>query len=186
MIYSRNQITILIVVALLIVGAGVLWWKPTAPEAMVPVGTDDANGIPVRKDFPKTTQGGVDAGTSIDWSNSGLTKIEASFFSTHTNITELNFSNSSISGALPAEVRLLQNLRVLNLSHNLMTGVPAEIGQLENLETLDLSYNKLTGLPSELGNLKNLKILNLVGNTYSTQDLEGIRTRIPQATVITR
>ena len=60
-----------------------------------------------------------------------------------------------------------------------MTGVPAEVGQLQNLQVLDLSYNRLTGLPNELGNLKNLKTLNLTGNSYSQQDLNGIRSKLP-------
>ncbi len=130
--------------------------------------------------------GSVGTASQGDLSNKGLTKIEPSFFQSHTSITELNLSNNSISGALPSQIQQLQNLRVLNASHNLMTGVPAEIGQLKNLEILDLSYNRLTGLPNELGNLKNLKILNLAGNAYSVQDLEGIRKGIPQATIITQ
>ena len=60
-----------------------------------------------------------------------------------------------------------------------MTGVPAEVGQLSNLQVLDLSYNQLTGLPNELGNLKNLETLNLLGNSYSQQDLNGIRSNLP-------
>lgn len=296
MMYSRNQITILIVVALLVIGTGVLWWKPTAQEPLSPVATNDAfngekydlirvesprpnqvvtsplivtgqargnwffeasfpvvltdwdgriiaqgiatanppaggdwmttNFVPfeatltftvdknvysdrgaliLRKDNPSglsenddaleipvrigpftKTQREADTGSTINLSNTGLTKIEPSFFASHASITELNLSNNSIGGALPSQIQKLQNLRVLNASHNLMTGVPAEIGQLNNLEILDLSYNKLTGLPNELGNLKNLKTLNLAGNAYSVQDLEGIRKSIPQATIITQ
>ncbi len=80
--------------------------------------------------------------------------------------------------------KLSSNLRTLKADHNMMTGVPAEVGQLYLLEDLDLSYNKLTGLPQEIANLKNLKTLNLKGNDYSKQDLEYIKSRLPNLTVI--
>jgi Leucine-rich repeat (LRR) protein len=72
----------------------------------------------------------------------------------------------------------LRNLRVLNASGNLMTGVPAEIGQLTKLQELNLSNNQLTGLPSELGNLTSLRVLDLRGNAVSKQDLDGIRAKL--------
>jgi Leucine-rich repeat (LRR) protein len=119
----------------------------------------------------------------IDLSNTGLTKTPMDVFS-KTNTEELNLSKNSLTGSLPAEVRLLQNLKVLNLSNNQFTGVPAEIGQLQKLEELDLSNNKITGLPNELGNLTNLKTLNLKGNSYSEADLDGIKARLPQTAVV--
>ena len=114
----------------------------------------------------------------LDLSNQGLTKISQDVFK-KTYLEELNVSGNKLTGTLPAEIRQLKNLRILNVSNNQMTGVPAEIGQLQNLQILDLSNNQLTGLPNELGNLKNLQILNLSGNSYSTQDLEIIRQGLP-------
>lgn len=125
----------------------------------------------------------VTKGVVVDMSNQNLSKVPSSVFN-RTEIEELHVSNNGIEGSLQAEVRQLQNLKVLNLSNNLFTGVPAEIGQLKNLEILDLSYNKLTGLPYELGNLSQLKILNLKGNKYSTQDLEIIKQKLPATTVV--
>ena len=120
---------------------------------------------------------------SLDLSNQNLEKLPADVLS-RTNLEELDISNNNLSGALPAEIRFLQNLKVLKASNNKMTGVPAEVGQLSKLEILDLSYNQLTGLPYELGNLKNLKILNLSGNDYAEQDLEVIKKGIPNSTEI--
>ena len=71
---------------------------------------------------------------------------------------DLNLSGRGLAGSLKAEVRLLTELRELNLSNNKFTGLPAEVGQLPKLEVLNLSNNLFTGLPQELGNLKNLKI----------------------------
>lgn len=120
----------------------------------------------------------LDSNNVLDLSNTNLDKLPMSVLNNF-NLTELNISQNNITGALPAEIKDLRRLKVLNASNNLMTGVPAEIGQLKNLEVLDLSNNELTGLPNELGNLKKLRILNLSGNDYSTQDLDVIKKGLP-------
>lgn len=114
----------------------------------------------------------------VDLSNQGLSKVPEYVFQ-KTNIETLNLSHNNLTGALQAEVRLLQNLVTLDLSHNQFTGVPAEVGQLTKLRVLNLSNNNLTGLPNELGNLKNLEVLDLRGNNYSTQDLIEIKKTLP-------
>lgn len=119
----------------------------------------------------------------LNLSGQGLTKVPSYIFD-RTEIEELNLSNNSLDGALQAEVRFLQNLKVLNLSNNNFTGVPAEVGRLGKLEVLDLSNNSLTGLPYEIGNLSNLKILDLRGNAYSKMDLERIKKSLPSTTQI--
>lgn len=124
-----------------------------------------------------------------------------------TNLEELDISNNQITGNLPAEIRNLKSLKILNANNNLMTGIPAEIGQLPNLQTLninrnflagipkeigqvqslemlDLSNNQLTDLPNELANLKKLKTLNLSGNKYSEQNLNDIRSSLPDVNYI--
>jgi Leucine-rich repeat (LRR) protein len=122
-------------------------------------------------------------GKKLDLSSQNLDKVPANVFSRR-DLDELDLSYNKLTGAIPAEIRHLSNLKVLKLDHNQMTGVPAEVGQLSKLENLDLSYNKLTGLPQELANLKNLKTLNLKGNNYSSQDLEYIRSRLPNTNFI--
>lgn len=119
----------------------------------------------------------------VDLSGQNLTAVPQSVFAS-TAVEELNLANNRLGGSLPGEIRLLQNLKILNLSNNQFTGVPAEVGQLRNLEVLDVSNNQLTGLPMELGNLKNLKTLNLKGNDYSVSDLENIKKGLPQSVII--
>jgi Leucine-rich repeat (LRR) protein len=114
----------------------------------------------------------------VDLSNQQLKKVPDYVFK-QTNLEELNLSHNQLTGAIQAEVRHLQNLRILRTNDNLLTGVPAEIGQLQKLEILDLSNNQLTGLPYELGNLKNLKTLNISGNNYSPLDLGIIMEKLP-------
>lgn len=96
----------------------------------------------------------------------------------------LSLANKGLTGSLKAEIRLLTELRELNLSGNKFTGLPAEVGQLSKLEVLNLSNNPFTGLPSELANLKNLKTLDLRGTQYAKADLEIIKKGLPSTVQI--
>ncbi len=99
----------------------------------------------------------------------------------------LDLSGRGYTGSLKAEVRLLQDLEVLNLSGNAFTGLPAEVGQLTKLRVLNPSNNQFTGLPLELGNLQNLEVLDLRGNqNIATVDLEQIRARLPVGVSVLR
>lgn len=131
----------------------------------------DESIAPDKKSGIKSKQAQSEEG--LDLSNLQLEKIPAYVFK-EIDTKNLNISGNQITGAIQSEIRNLKNLKTLNASNNLMTGVPAEIGQLQNLELLDLSNNQLTGLPYEIGNLKNLKVLNISGNDYSDIDLEII------------
>jgi Leucine-rich repeat (LRR) protein len=120
---------------------------------------------------------------SIDISARGLTKVPIAIFD-HIYAVSLNVSKNKLSGALPAEIRKMSKLRVLNMSNNKLTGIPAEVGQLSDLETLDVSNNQITGLPLEIGNLKKLKVLVLSGNKYSKIDLNKIKEENPNIQVV--
>tara|TARA_B100000745_G_scaffold299915_1_gene252050 strand:+ start:1299 stop:1826 length:528 start_codon:yes stop_codon:yes gene_type:complete len=145
------------------------------PESQVEIETETAV-TPVRR--IADAQRVVDMTSTQNLSGQGLTKVSGDVF-LRTNTTVLNLSNNKLSGALPAEVRNLQQLRVLDLSNNDFTGVPAEMGQLAKLEELNLSHNPITGLPLELGNLQNLKVLDLRGTQYSEYDLGLIKESLP-------
>ena len=121
--------------------------------------------------------------TSVDYSNKGLTKFPANVLSM-TDTQALDLSHNALTGAMPAEIRFLKDLEVLNVSYNDMTGLPAELGQLKKLRILNVSNNRLTGIPRELGDLSNLQVLDLSGNDISKQDLDVIRARLPSSTQI--
>ncbi|MGF7138679.1 leucine-rich repeat domain-containing protein [Roseimarinus sediminis] len=84
-------------------------------------------------------------------------------------VTEIVLYDNNLSGTLPAELGLLDQLTLLNLRSNRLTGqLPPELGLLANLEYLYLYGNTLTGeIPAELGNLANLKRLYLYSNQLS-------------------
>ena len=81
-------------------------------------------------------------------------------------VTELDLSESQLTGAIPTELGRLANLRGLYLYDNQLTGViPTELGSLANLQALSLWGNRLGGpIPAELGRLANLRFLLLSGS----------------------
>lgn len=159
--------SVLMLTVLLLVGAGCL----------------ESGPLPTAGGGQSTADPATTSSTRLDLSNSGLNKVPSYVFGM-TGLQELDLSDNQLTGALPAEIRHLQKLRLLDASGNQMTGVPAEIGQLANLEELDLSDNQLTGLPLELGNLANLRVLDLRGNNASTQDLNAIRAKLTNTQIL--
>jgi hypothetical protein len=84
-------------------------------------------------------------------------------------VFELNLYGNQLSGAIPAELGNLLNLRTLQVWDNQLNGtIPPELGNLINLEWLDLWINQLSGsIPPELGNLASLEYLQLGYNQLS-------------------
>ncbi len=160
----------MILAVLLLTGFG------CAPKSAPPVADDSAAKAKLAAE--------IAAAEKLDLSNSGLATVPSYVFGQF-RLQELNLSHNRLTGALPAEIRHLTKLRVLDASYNSMTGVPAEIGQLAELRTLNLSNNQLTGLPRELANLKNLESLDLSGNALlSEADLKVITDALPGLQVV--
>ncbi len=170
----------------------IVWWgfrdvaiAPTEPLETTQGEVPPSNSIIDSIDSAKEVKKLVESKNliALDLSEQGLVKVPAYVFE-RIDLESLDLSDNNLTGSLQGEIRILQNLKALDLSGNTFTGVPAEIGQLSHLETLDLRNNMLTGLPYELGNLKNLKLLRLSGNHYSVADLEIIKKGLPKQVVI--
>ena len=101
--------------------------------------------------------------TELDLSNSGLTGEISPEIGNLTNLTELDLDGNQLTGSIPSEIGNLTNLTELDLDENQLTGsIPSEIGNLTNLESMYLSNNQLTGeIPIEICNL-NVELMVLL------------------------
>ncbi len=81
-------------------------------------------------------------------------------------VVQIDLSENSLTGTIPAELGDLNSLTQLDLSGNSLSGnIPLELGNLTNLTHLILNENQLNGnLPTELANLTNLERLTLTDN----------------------
>jgi hypothetical protein len=114
--------------------------------------------------------------TELNLSNSGLTGSIPPEIGNLTNLTFLSLGSNQLTGEIPPEIENLTNLESLILYNNQLTGsIPPEIGNLTNLGLLGLYNNQLTGsIPSEIGNLTNLHELNLGNNQLTGEIPESI------------
>ncbi len=78
-------------------------------------------------------------------------------------VTELFLRGCNLR-SVPKDIKRLKNLRVLRLSHNLISELPDWIGELTKLESLNLSTNNLEEIPESIGALKSLKKLIIYAN----------------------
>ncbi|XP_058070207.1 probable inactive receptor kinase At5g67200 [Magnolia sinica] len=80
----------------------------------------------------------------------------------------LSLQNNSLSGTIP-NLSGLYNLKSLFLDHNVFSGIfPPSIFSLHRILTIDLSYNNLTGpIPVQLASLSRLYYLRLDSNRFN-------------------
>ncbi|CAN8266102.1 unnamed protein product [Cochlearia groenlandica] len=113
----------------------------------------------------------------MDFSGNGLTgsipRGSSRFFE---SLIKLDLSRNSLSGNIPGEVGLFNNLRYLNLSWNSFnTRVPPEIEFLQNLTVLDLRNSELIGsVPVDICDSRSLQIIQLDGNSLTGSIPEGL------------
>lgn len=99
--------------------------------------------------------------TNLDLTNSGLTGTLPSEIGDLTALINLSLVFNSISGNLPAEIGQMSSLQVLNLGNNDISGlIPQEIGNATALREIYISNNAFEGaIPESIGNLTELYAL---------------------------
>ncbi|KAJ1961165.1 hypothetical protein IWQ62_003960 [Dispira parvispora] len=100
------------------------------------------------------------ASTVLDLTGQGLVNLPLPNGPCHV----LNLSYNQLPRIPLTLCRDYQALRVLVLSHNLITTLPKEIGQLQNLRELYLGHNQISVFPEALGELSKLEVLDLSHN----------------------
>ena len=105
----------------------------------------------------------LDSYNSFNWnSNSKLIYDEDVMFKVQDqHILELSIS---LRDQIPSSIKLLKNLRNLNLSCNNLTDLPSSLSDLTNLESLDLSWNDFKVVPDVLNKLKSVEKINFQNN----------------------
>nr|POE57136.1 phytosulfokine receptor 1 [Quercus suber] len=97
-------------------------------------------------------------------------------------VVGLELGSKRLVGKICKSLADLNQLRVLNFSHNFLGGsLPDDLFNLQNIEIIDISNNAFVGsinnkgsLPESLFQLKNLSELNLQGNRISGSLSNGI------------
>jgi len=100
---------------------------------------------------------------SFNWnSNSKLIYDDDVMF----KIQDQHISELSISlrDQIPSSIKLLKNLKVLDLSCNNLTDLPNSLSDLTKLESLDLSWNDFKILPAVLNELNSIEEFNFQNN----------------------
>ncbi len=84
-------------------------------------------------------------------------------------VTGISLTRNGLSGPLPNELCLVQDLTLLEMPQNNINGtIPHSLTNLNALTLLDLSANQLSGtLPSGIGKLGNLLYLQLFNNALT-------------------
>ncbi|EXC19407.1 Phytosulfokine receptor 1 [Morus notabilis] len=112
----------------------------------------------------------------LELGNMRLTGEICESFSGLDQLKILNLSHNNFSGSLPDEFFHFHNLEVLDLSNNNLASTFASICEVStSLRVLDLSNNHFYGeIPKSLGNCTSLQILSLHGNDLSGNFPESV------------
>ena len=81
-------------------------------------------------------------------------------------ITEIDLSHNSVFYLKDSTLNKFGQIRVLNLSFNLLFRIPAAISAMKSLRSLDLSHNSLRTLPLKLRECLLLTTVALDGNRF--------------------
>ncbi|KAK0345864.1 hypothetical protein LTR94_009111 [Friedmanniomyces endolithicus] len=91
-------------------------------------------------------------------------------------LTIINLAHNKLDNSCLDVVSQIQSLKELRLGHNNLSGnLSSAICSLTNLEILDVQANRLLSLPEALRELVSLKVLNVAGNQLTALPMEAIQ-----------
>ncbi|KAI3812372.1 hypothetical protein L1987_17079 [Smallanthus sonchifolius] len=111
----------------------------------------------------------IDPSNSLQWSGSDYCKWEGVKECLNGRVSKLVLENMNLRGALDSrDLVQLDQIRVLSLKQNSISGEIPHLSGLANLKSLYLSYNNFSGVfPASLATLHRLKTIVLSGNRLS-------------------
>jgi len=104
---------------------------------------------------------------ALNFTDKGLEKFPPDLVKVVGNLRNLDLSNNKIP-TLPQNIGAFKMLKNLTMSKNKLTAIPDDLGKLSKLESLNLSFNLIQSVPSSFQQLKNLKEIHLSHNQIST------------------
>jgi len=113
---------------------------------------------------------------ALSFTDQKLEKFPPDLVKVVNNLRNLDLSGNRIK-TLPENIGAFKVLKTLTMSKNQLETIPKDLGKLVKLENLNLASNLLTSIPSSLQSLKNLKEINLSGNKLTSfpQALLGLK-----------
>lgn len=117
----------------------------------------------------------------LDVSSNKLSDIPESF-SNFKHLEELKLNYNAFT-SLPGFIFGIQSLKNLDVSSNQVTTLNQMISELKNLESLDIRFNEIEKFPKSIfTEIPNLSWLQISVNQISLEDLNRIKTLIPEET----
>jgi len=93
---------------------------------------------------------------ALNFTDKGLEKFPPDLVKVVGNLRNLDLSNNKIP-ILPQNIGAFKMLKNLTLAKNKLTSIPDDLGKLSKLESLNLSFNLIQSVPASFQQLKNLK-----------------------------
>ncbi|KAM4636709.1 leucine-rich repeat-containing protein 20 [Discoglossus pictus] len=115
--------------------------------------------------------------TSITLANNELKSLNSRFFTTFTQLQELNLEGNVLK-KLPDEVGGLTELKSINLAKNKFENFPESLLNAFSIENINLEDNQIKDIPLEkLSSTPSLRLVNLKGNPLNkdNSDVSGVK-----------
>merc|ERR1711892_144836 len=104
---------------------------------------------------------------ALNFTDKGLEKFPPDLVKVVGNLRNLDLSNNKI-GSLPHNIGAFKMLKNLTMSKNKLTSIPEDLGKLSKLENLNLSFNMIQSIPNTFQQLKHLKEISLSHNQLTS------------------